>query len=423
MDRALSLGRNGPAALIPVILAALPAAMVLHDGLLRTNPNDALWSMPLPVALVLVALIGSVWQAGAFRASAPPDPAGRLLLRAALALWTLAMLLAGLRAGVPLYGVLRLAEVALAAGVSLALAAAIRAEGAGFARTLALAFVAGVAAALPLVAMARLAGWPAGYGPLDLPGFTHIRIMGFSLALALAAAAGLWGGEAARSRALLFTAMVAMATALFWSGGRGGLAALLLPMPLLALAVPALRAGMLPLLGALALGAGAAWFLPGDGAEFGIAGRIAEAASGAGTSAEALTSGRTAMWRTLWQAMAEAPLLGHGAAQSHWIFAAAGHGVPHVHAHNLVLDAALALGWPGAAAAGVLTLAALWRWLRRARASASPLHAAGLAMTAVFLAFAMVDGIYVYWQGLLPLALGAALFSAPPARAPGAGDV
>ena len=92
----------------------------------------------------------------------------------------------------------------------------------------------------------------------------------------------------------------------------------------------------------------------------------------------------------------------------------------HVHAHNLVLDAGLALGWPGAAAAGLLALLAWGRWLARARASGAPVHAAGLAIVTAFLAFALVDGIYVYWQGLLPLALGIALLAARPEAPPGA---
>lgn len=416
MDRALTLGRSGPSGLILTFLGLLPLAMVLHDGILAPAPLEAIWSMPMPVAAALLVLTGAGLAAGRGAAGASADPAARRLALAALALALLAAALTALRAGHPLYGYVRLAELGLCAGTALALAAAIRAEGPGFGRRAALALVFGTALALAPMAAARAAGWPAGFGPLDLPGFTHIRILGFSLALALAAATGLWAGETGRGRALLFAAMAAMAAALFWSGGRGALAALALPLPVLALVVRPLRPGLAALCAALLLGVLAAGLLPGGAAEFGLFGRLAGSAGSA--SADALSSGRLAIWRTLFAATAEAPFLGHGAAQTHWILAASGeHKVAHVHAHNLVLDAALALGWPGTALAGLLAAIAWLRWLLRARASGDALHAAGLATVTAFVVFALVDGVYVYWQGLLPLALGVALLGAPPAVA------
>ena len=408
MDRALSMGRGTAPAAIPLILGALPALMVLHDGLTRANPNDALWAMPLPVAAALLLLAGLAARGADLDALRPRDALGRVLGLGGVALGILAFALLAIRAEVPAYGAIRLGELTLVAAVTVALAAAFRTSGEGLARAAALALVFGIAAGLPLVAAARWAGWPAGYSPLDVPGFIHIRIMGFSIALALAAAAGLWSET--RAKPLLFAAMAAMATALFWSGGRGALAGLVLPLPVLALILPALRPGLLPLAVALVFGAGAAWFLETGVAQLGIGGRLADL----GGSADALTSGRITMWQTLLEAMAEAPLLGHGAAQTHWIFADAGHAVAHVHAHNLVLDTALALGWPGAVVAAGLVLVLWLRSVLQARTSGSALEAAAVALFSTFLALSLVDGVYVYWPGLLPLAVALAILTAAP---------
>lgn len=412
MERTLSSGLGGSAGLILAVFAGLPAAMIAFDGLTLAHPNDAIWSMPLPVVAALLTMIGAVTASGAFRVPLVPDRTGQILLRAALGLGAVAVALTLLRATNPLYGLIKLSELGLAAGVALALSAAFRTAPPDFARAAALAFVFGVAAALPLAALARTSGWPAGYGTLDMPGFIHIRIFGFSLALSLAAAAGLWGAGSARERLALFMAMVALSTALFWSGGRGALAALVLPLPVLALLLPALRPGGLALSAALLAGAALAWFLPGEVAELGLGARMAE--TGFGASTEELSSGRMSMWRILIEQIAEAPVLGHGAAQTHWIFADAGLPVAHLHAHNLVLDTALALGWPGAALAGALVAWGWFRGLALARRTGTALHAAGLCLVSVFLALAMVDGAYVYWQGLLPLALGVALLMQRP---------
>ncbi|MEM6823684.1 MAG: O-antigen ligase family protein [Pseudomonadota bacterium] len=406
MDRALSnASRSAAPAAICLILGALPTFMVLHDGVTRAAPNDALWSMPLPVVTTLLAVIVIAARSGDPRAVFVVDPSARLLGLVGLGLVAWAFCLLPIRAVVPAYGVIRLAELALVAALAVALAGAIRSHGARFARSLLSAFVFGMCFAMPLLACARLMEWPTGYGELDVPGFAHIRILGFALALALACAGGLWSEN--RARPALFLAMAALSTALFWSGGRGALAGLVLPLAVLASVLPALRKGCLPLAAALLIGATAAWFIETGAHQLGLGRRLTEL----GGSADALTSGRLGMWQTLLAALADAPMLGLGAAQSHWIFADAGHSVAHVHAHNSLLDTALALGWPGTVIAAITVIALWWRWLARARATGSSCHAAGIALVSVFLAISLVDGVYVYWPGLVPFAIGAAVLA------------
>ena len=411
MDMALRDPRLRPELWCPWALGLLAPFMVLFDGVMVSDQNASLWFMPIPVIAVLVGILALGLATKAVSAGFTSlSKRGRLMAKGAAFLWILAFGLTALQAVNPVFGFLKLTELALFAGLSLALTGfLLRGDGA-FGLTLSLAFIAGIAVAVLLSALALRTGWPGGYGPLEMPGFIHIRIFAFSLALAFAAAVGVWSLVPRASQAILFGAMILFATALFWSGGRGGLLGLVAGLPVLAIVLPRLRAPLVPAALALGLGAFAAAFFPGTSAEFGMAERLAEAT--AGGSADALTSGRVAMWKTLGTALADAPLLGLGYGQSHWIFSAEGHGVAHLHAHNILIDAGLGLGLPGLLLA---TLVVLYTWgagIAVARWSDSALPSTGMAIVTVFLILGLVDGVYFYHQGLMPLAIGVALLLA-----------
>lgn len=395
--------------LSPWILGSLPVAMILFDGALAMDQNASLWFMPIPVicALVAVLVMGLATKAVSAGLSTFSTRPTRLSGLLALGLWGLAFGLTALQAVNPTYGFLKLSELALFAGLALTLTGFLLRNGEELGVTLVLAFVAGIAVSVPLSALARSAGWPAGYGLLDMPGFIHIRIYGFSLAMAFAACVGLWQGVPRRMQAGLFVAMVLCATALFWSGGRAALLALCLGLPGLALFLPRLRWALIPAALALALGAVAATAFVTTGAEFGMADRLAEAAEGG--SADALTSGRLGMWSTLIDALRQNPLAGVGYAQSHWIFSGAGLEVAHLHAHSVILDVGLGLGLPALLVAVALVFYALVHAIMLARHADSALPTTGVALVTVFLIVSLVDGAYFYHQGLLPLTLGAAL--------------
>ncbi len=394
--RTLNSAQHDTAAV--VLFAALPGAMVLWDVLTGANTTDALWLTPTPV---LAALICLVIYALATRAPWRAPLVGAAP-RVAFVLGVLAVALATLQAHQPVYALIKLGDLGLTAALALALTGLILRQGTELGTRLVLAFVFGVAVALPLVALARAAGWPEGLGKLALPGFTHIRIMGLSLALSFVAGACIWSAVGRVTQIGLFVSLTLIATALFWSGGRGAFLALGV-LPALSLWLPTLRSGLKVMVPALGLGLGFSLLIPQELAELGLAGRFTNSATGS------LGSGRIEMWQTLLTALAEQPLTGRGYAQTHWIFSDAGHGVAHLHAHNIILDTALGLGLPGAALAFLLAGWVWLRWLARARASGDVAQATGVAMVASFGVLGLVDGSYFYYQGLMPLALGAAL--------------
>lgn len=392
----------------PLVFGALPPALVLWDWLSGADLVARLWTMPGPVAAFLAGAVLLIVASGLpLRAGLEGIGAtGRLIVGAALALFLYAVLATSLFAANPVFGLLKLGELALVAALALGLAALFSARP-GERRGALRAFVAGTALALALLAVLRASGALDHLAPLMLPGFIHIRIMGFPVALALAAGLGLWPGAGARERAALFVCLAVLWTALFWSGGRGALLAVVLGGGFAAALLPALRGAILPLLAPAALGFALALVLGPETPGFGMAARLDDAAGA--TSADALSSGRLEMWRAVLTAALDRPLLGHGYAQARWAFLDAGFETAHLHAHNLPLDAALALGLPLAALAAVAALAAAILGTVRARQAGDPASAAGAAMVWVFLVHALVDGIHFYAQGLLPLALGAAL--------------
>ncbi len=404
------------------ILGLLPVAAILFDGVMRADQNANLWFMPIPtiVALVGVLILGLATQALSQGGAVFAGGTARTLGLATLALWALAFGLTAIEAINPVFGFLKLAELAAFAGLALVLTGFLLRNEDGFGTTLAMMFVAGIAISVPMSALARWADWPGGYGPLDMPGFIHIRIFAFSLVAAFIASVGLWRDAGRLVRGGLMVAMILCATALFWSGGRAGLLALGVGLPLLAVLLPQLRGAMIPALATLVIGALAATLFEAPSDEFGMAARLAEAA--AVGSADALSSGRLAMWTTLASALSDAPVLGRGYGQSHWIFDAAGYGVAHLHAHNIVLDAGLGLGLPGLFLALGLGLTGWIKGVLVARQADSALAAVGLGLVTVFLIMSLLDGAYFYAQGLLPLAIGVALLLAEAARAQRSSD-
>lgn len=420
MDKTVPPARLARDILPVALLGGLPMALVLWDLLTRADPYSNLWWMPLPALATLAALVFFAGATGAFAAAdlrqrllAPGSPARWLTLSLA-ALAVLAVGLSALRASHFDYSLIKLGELALVATATLALVAVLLRSGPDLSRLLLLALATGIALAAVLAIVLHRLGLPQGYPVLFLPGFTHIRILGFSLAMALMASVALWPLAPDRpQRILVAVVMTLLWTALFWSGGRGALLAILASLLVLAALLPPLRRTLLPLAATAIMGLACAWLIGGSGTgDFGLAGRVAGALDS--DSADALSSGRLEMWRTLWAALLDAPLLGHGYAQTRWLFLDAGVTTPHLHAHNIALDAALGLGLPGALALAALVLVAWCLSVAAARRDPIPARIGGTTMLTVFLLHALVDGIYFYPQGLVPLAVAIALLIAAP---------
>lgn len=402
----------------------LPLALVLLDHISAVAPVDRIWFVPLPVVLLqsaaIVYAIALSWRdaAAGTRAMPPWPSASRVALLSGAALFAWAAAATVLFGPMPNYGFTKLMDLALCWALALSVAVLLRRAGKGAAEATLWALFGAVLLALPVQTALRaiLPLWEPET-PTLMEGFVHIRVFGFALAFALSAGIGLWATAGSRSRhtaAAILVGLTMLWTALFWSGSRGALLALLTALLVLACVLPALRRTLPVAISTLIAGAALSIFL-GDGktGDFGLAARLATSATA--ESAEALSSGRIGLWTAAIEAANERPFTGHGYAQANAVFREAGLDVPHVHAHSIVLDAALALGWGGMAMLAALALWTWVRWVLRARRNGGPVQAAAALAVTVFLALALVDGLYFYHQALIPLAVAAGILIARPA--------
>lgn len=398
-----------PAGLWPVCLfGAAPVLLMLWDWSSGADLVARLWTMPIPLlALASAASLASLAAGhGPRPAARSAGKTGHLIGHIALGLFLYGVLATSIFAPNPVFGLLKLGELALMAALALALAALFRRD--PDVRRVALwSLVLGTVLALPVLAVLRASGALDHLAPLMLPGFVHIRIMGFSLALALAGALGLWDGASFRERAALAVCLAVLWTALFWSGGRGALLAVTAGAGISIFALPRVRGALLPLVATALAGLALAQmpFMAAEG--IGMLTRLSDSTTAA--TSDALSSGRIEMWRAILAASAERPFLGHGYAQARPVFLDAGFRAGHLHAHNILLDATLGLGLVLGGLSAVVALTAAMAGTVRARISRDPVLAGAGTLIWVFLAHALVDGIYFYAQGLMPLALGIAL--------------
>ncbi|NNU81342.1 O-antigen ligase family protein [Halovulum dunhuangense] len=264
-------------------------------------------------------------------------------------------------------------------------------------------------AALGLFALpATLLAWPLIEAPVDglanrLPGLSWIRPFGDLMTATLAAAIGLaaMAGPSPRRRILALAAVTLLAAALCWSGGRGGLAAIIGTLALGATLSRDLRRALPPITAALVLGALLSLPLPAESAGLQIFGRIAQDAESMAQGAD-ISSARLEIWRRGIDLILEKPIFGHGFFQAGWILDWP-NDVRHRHLHNAPLELALAVGIPLALA--LLALAG-WAWIRGAaiaRRHPDTLPAF-LVLTAMY-ALSLVSGNYIHMEGLIPWAV------------------
>jgi len=148
------------------------------------------------------------------------------------------------------------------------------------------------------------------------------------------------------------------------------------------------------------------------------------AAAGAGTSARFVSLvdgnvvGRTEIWATALEALAERPFLGvgEGGFSSFWVGATGGWpNVAPVHAHNLVLHLGAEYGWPGVVAAiGFLAVLVTYCWRR--------LRWRGVALFASLLILNVLD-MTMFFPGVLSTALLALQARPDPDPGPARGGV
>ena len=243
---------------------------------------------------------------------------------------------------------------------------------------------------------------------------TNIRQIGSFATVGACVALGLAIGETRRPHFALWIAAASLFFALsFWSGTRGSLAAIVAAFLLGLALLPALRTAhaVVALMAATAIG-GALSLLhsPPDG-HFGM-GRISQSLAQSG--ADALSSGRGAIWAGTLRTIRERPLFGHGESQFRLV-------VPEAmgnfnHPHNLILQIALNWGIVGALCFFLLAAWVWWKCFERSRLDPARLAPAFLLVNALLI-YALWDGTFYYPYPITLIALGVAYMLASKGQA------
>ena len=236
-----------------------------------------------------------------------------------------------------------------------------------------------------------------------LYGFENPRAIGWLSSIGLSLAIGHTITRPADSRlspALLILAVIA-STTLFWSGSRAGIVALS-ASTLVILAISRNRSltGLLAVLICIVIGAALStlFYLPDS--HFGIFSRITQSAQM--ENANALSSGRIALWKATLAFIAERPFTGYGLLPHKNI-----EGLAAGSSHNIILELWLGIG----VVFGTLAVACLiWLWITLcliARASQDRHILALFCLTTTFAVYCLMSGPYARTLPLLIFAIAA----------------
>ena len=391
--------------ILPLVFGAWPLFALLPE-LLAPGQNVTIIAI-LGIHYAVLGLLIAWFLATHSAPLGSPTKRPAVLILCGLLLW--AALVTLVFAENRIYGLLKLVELSGFILAGLAATHLYRRAGDAFAAHLLRALATGLILALLLSMTADLVFRDAFEGT-RIPGFIHIRIFGFSAAIAIALSIGWIASspfdhrESAPAYVLLFVSW----TVLFWSASRGGIISILLAFALLATLIKPLRRVWLHVLTAMAIGFAAALVLPGLGN------------SGATTilahdlEINNLSSGRWALWERVIGFIQERPLTGHGYAQYYALAVEAGdapeRAMPHVH--NIVLEAWLAIGGLATVLLAGLVLWSWLGWLRSERAASSEAGIGSLLGVTTLLAYALLDGVYFYPEAALPFAVMAGILVA-----------
>jgi O-antigen ligase len=232
-----------------------------------------------------------------------------------------------------------------------------------------------------------------------VPGCLSIRHFGMLAAFPLAAWIGLLlAGEKMPLGRLGSFAILSLAfAALFWSGTRSGVVAILVAVPVVlfcARKIPAIGDAAVVMFSVLAGALLSQLLLPADTA-FGMF-RINRIP---GLSGSSLTSGRTELWIFGLQMFAKSPLLGWGEGSFYHLLASAGKG-HHLQPHNFIVQFLMSWGVIAGGVALVMIAKATLRLHRSVLNSA--LMIAPLAALDAILVIAMLDSALFTMRTIVP---------------------
>lgn len=389
---------------IPLFLLALPTLMALSPIVFEIYPRRRLYFTPLlPILFQISIIVYAIFttRTAGWRPRFIPVH----LLVPSTMLFAISVFTTSYVAEDPLFSMIKLFDLLLFFGLVLAVSKLVELRGTKFAQHLLAAIYGSVVIAIPLVAFLISNRIPAYYNwPYFIPGFDYIRIYGFALTMSIAAGTGLLLMPSFARGILRYAVMLGLIilwTTLFWNSSRGGIVALILVTPTLAVLIPSLRKALLPALIAMLIGAALSSLIVSDDPNFGFFNAYKETLEV--RSVTALGNGRIFEWSVVLDFISARPFFGYGFGQTLLVVNEVGGNLAHTH--NIILEIALAWGWVGAACAAFLTL---WFWFKslgKVRKTPSPEKTAALLLTSVFLVYALVDGIYFYYQAMIPLGL------------------
>jgi O-antigen ligase len=222
---------------------------------------------------------------------------------------------------------------------------------------------------------------------LRMPGFTHLRHIGYFIAPAIGAilASCLMAG---RKLATVISLMALWVLVCFicWTGSRGSVFALVVSVPVSLFLYPALRCLRLWLILCVVVISAvlASDTLPQPASSFGLVSRLSP------SSDTELTSGRFEVWKATANAIVDEPLIGHGAGQFRVIIAGR-FSQPLNHPHNLFLQ--ILFQWGVLGAIGFFSLlGSLWLAAWRASRGRGIEGAPAFMVLNTLLAFSLLDG-------------------------------
>jgi len=391
----------------------MPTVLILVPVLVEINPREALYYTPAVPMVFNILVI-----AYALLIIRPPQKDRSLSLRSTFGFLLFLLLLISLYSTIfvaidVLYSLTKLLDLLLFVCLAFSSAYIFQVGGVRLARNTLLAIIGGIVLSIPFLGVLFYFQIPDyNYWPNFLPGYVFIRIFGFSLAVGIAAGTGLLILPSLQRRAQrfsIFFGLVVLWAALFWSGSRGGVYALILVIPVISILLPKLRAGLPVAILAMVVGAIVSLAAPVPSQTFGFFNAFF--APDNYTSVNRFSAGRFYEWSVVLEWISQKPLLGHGYGQTFLIGNAAGV-VKHAHVHNIVLEAALSWGWIGAACAGYLIISAWVSGVRKTMSDDMEERLPALLVISVMLVYAWVDGIYFYHHALIPMGLCAGIILA-----------
>ena len=387
---------------LPIFLLILPTIMIIIPVIVETPPEQRIFFTPLlPLIFQALVIIYSVISGALIRPNILPH--NPVILAVSCIFLSIVFYSTAMEAVQKYYSILKLIDIFLLIAAAY-FSAYLFERSPTLARNTLFAIFGSIILAVPLSALLFAFEMPSYFRwPNFIPGFVYIRIYGFALAVSIAVGIGLLTLPISQNRTvktLVLLGLTLLWTTLFWTGSRGGVVAIICVVPTLAVFIPRLRSILLPALATMIIGGIISIQIPIPSNTFGVINVFNDVILA--DSADSFGNGRLDLWKGVLQLISEKPWFGNGYAQ--FIMHARYVEVVGSHTHNIILEAALAWGWIGAACAGFLVIYLWILALKKIWTGDLLERTPAFVAVNVMLVYALVDGAYFYYQSLVPLA-------------------